>query len=234
MILCIETATNICSVALCDRGKVLNKRESAVDKSHARLLTIFINDLLEDAGIGATSLHAVTISKGPGSYTGLRIGVSTAKGITYGAGIPLIAVSTIESMYFGLMDMQSKPALMDDKTLLCPMIDARRMEVYSALINHNGEMLKEISAEVIEKDSYRDHLEKGKIVFFGNGADKCSDVISHENAIFITGFTLSASFLAIPSAKALDQKRFEDVAYFEPFYLKDFIATIPRKNILGK
>ncbi len=234
MILCIETATNICSVALCDRGKISFVKESSVDKSHARLLTIFINDLLEKAGIKATSLQAVAISKGPGSYTGLRIGVSTAKGITYGAGIPLIAISTLESMFYGLMEMKSTMSMVDDKTLLCPMLDARRMEVYSALFNPKGEMVKEISAEVIDKDSYLQYLEKGRIIFFGNGAGKCSEVIIHENAQFIPGFELSARFLAIPSTRALEQKCFEDIAYFEPFYLKDFIATIPRKNILGK
>lgn len=234
MILCIETATNVCSVALCNQGRLLDKRESSVDKSHSRLLTIFINDLLKEAGIEAASLKAVAISKGPGSYTGLRIGVSTAKGITYGAGIPLIAISTLESMFYGLMEMKGKLNLIDDETLFCPMIDARRMEVYSALYDHKGKMLKEISAEIIEKDSYHHQLEKGRIVFFGNGADKCSEIISHKNALFVSNFELSAEFLISPSTRALEQKSFEDIAYFEPFYLKDFIGTIPRKNILGK
>ncbi len=233
MILCIETATNICSVALCDQGKILDSRESSVDKSHATLLTLFIGELLRKAGIEAESLSAVTISKGPGSYTGLRIGVSTAKGLTYGAGIPLIAISTLESMFYGLIERETMQKKRDKHTLYCPMIDARRMEVYSALFNQQGELVKEISAEVIEEDSYQELLKKGKIIFFGNGADKCSEIISHKNAIFVPGFELSAEFLALPSNRALEKKKFEDIAYFEPYYLKDFIATIPRKNILG-
>ena len=234
MILCIETATNICSVALCDQGKVLALRESSVDKSHAKLLTLFINDILENEGIDAKSLQAVAVSKGPGSYTGLRIGVSTAKGITYGAGVPLIAIGTLESMFHGLTGMKRVQNIIDKETLLCPMIDARRMEVYSALFDSSGKMINKISAEIIEKDSYHQQLEEGRIIFFGNGAGKCSELITHKNALFVTDFELSAGFLANPSDSALKKETFEDIAYFEPLYLKDFIATIPRKNILGR
>ena len=231
MILCIETATNVCSVALADKGKLIGLKESAIDKSHASLLTVFTEELMQENNIKVSDLDAVAVSKGPGSYTGLRIGVSAAKGLCYGADIPLISVNTLESMFHTFLllnnDFRDEPDL-----LFCPMIDARRMEVYSSLFNAEGLELQEVKAEIIDGDSYRSLLDKQKIVFFGNGADKCTDVISHENAIFSTGFQLSATGLAMPGDNALAESRFEDTAYFEPFYLKDFIATIPKKNLL--
>lgn len=233
MILCIETATNICSVALSDNGKLLGFRESDTEKSHAALLTVFIEELLDKNGISADQLDAVAVSKGPGSYTGLRIGVSGAKGICYGAGIPLIAIDTMESMYHTLMQRFPDLEKASKNTLFCPMIDARRMEVYSSLIGKDGKIIKEVEARIIDADSYNKELGKNKIVFFGNGADKCTDIIVHKNAEFIGDFKLSALGIIKPATGALIYKTFEDSAYFEPFYLKDFIATIPRKNILG-
>lgn len=233
MILCIETATNICSVALSDNGKLLGIKESDVDKSHAALLTVFIEELLDENGISADKLDAVAVSKGPGSYTGLRIGVSVAKGICYGAEIPLIAIDTMESMYLALVQKYTELKESAKYTFFCPMIDARRMEVYSSLFNKDGKIVKEVEAEIIDANSYRERLDKNLIVFFGNGADKCTDTIVHKNAKFVEGFKLSASGMIAPATRALKEKNFEDSAYFEPFYLKDFIATIPRKNILG-
>lgn len=232
MILGIETASYVCSVALFDKEKLLGIRESCVDKSHASLLTVFIEELLEEHNISAASLDAVAVSKGPGSYTGLRIGVSTAKGICYGAGIPLIAINSLRSMYYGAKDKYG--ADIYKNTLVCPMIDARRMEVYSSVYTAGGEEVQGVRAELIDDTSYRDLLEKNTVLFFGNGADKCREVINHPNALFIEGYKLSASSLAMPAQEAIDNQSFEDVAYFEPYYLKDFVATIPRKNILGK
>jgi len=234
MILCIETATSVCSVALCDGSGSFSIRESMVDKSHASKLTVFIEELLAEAGITAGELDAVAVSKGPGSYTGLRIGVSVAKGIAYGSGIPLIAVSTLESMYFGIRSKSDEFTGIEDNSIFCPMIDARRMEVFSTLFDGSGKQLDEIKAEIIESGAYKEILEKNRIVFFGNGAIKCREMISHPNAIFIDDFILSSRYMCLPSHRDFVEGKFMDIAYFEPFYLKDFIATIPKKNILGR
>lgn len=232
MILCIETATNVCSVSLCHETKILGLRESHIDKSHASLLTVFIEELLSEHKISAEALDAVAVSKGPGSYTGLRIGVSTAKGICYGAKIPMIAIGTLKSMYHGAIEkFKTYPDI--NNILICPMIDARRMEVYSSVFNYKGEELRAVKAEIINDKSFSDLLSHSPVLFFGNGAAKCKDLINHPNAIFIDNYELSAGSLALPAQKALENKEFEDVAYFEPYYLKDFVATIPRKNILG-
>ncbi len=227
MILCIETATSVCSVALCDDHSVISVLEAPAGMSHSSRLTVIIQELLKDATVSARQLDAVSVSKGPGSYTGLRIGVSVAKGIAYSAGIPLIGINTLTAMCHGYL--AANPLAADSSTLLCPMIDARRMEVYNALFTADGKMLHETSADIITGSSYSDRLEKERIIFFGNGADKCRSAITSPNAIFAEGFSLSASYLHMPSVNALREKRFEDVAYFEPYYLKEFIATIPKK-----
>jgi tRNA threonylcarbamoyladenosine biosynthesis protein TsaB len=229
MILCIETATGICSAALCDFSGVVDVREAPPGMSHASQLTVLINSLLGEASVTPASLDAIAVSKGPGSYTGLRIGVSVAKGIAYGAGIPLIAINTLTAMCYGYL--AQNPIYDEDKTLLCPMIDARRMEVYNALFSVNASMVRETSADIISEDSFRQELASGKIIFFGTGAAKCKTIISSSNAVFVDDFSLSASYLHIPSVAALKARRFEDVAYFEPYYLKEFIATIPKKLI---
>lgn len=233
MILCIETATTVCSVALVENGVVKGLRESSVDKSHAALLTIFIDELLAEAGIKAGDLEAVAVSKGPGSYTGLRIGVSTAKGICYGASVPLIGIGTLESVFNGTLAMQESEQWKKEEALVCPMLDARRMEVYSALYNFQGGEVRGVKAEVITEDSFSEILAAKRVIFNGNGAEKCRGIINSPNAVFAEGYVISASSMAEPVSRALSEKRFEDVAYFEPYYLKDFIATVPRKNILG-
>ncbi|HCC69789.1 MAG TPA: tRNA (adenosine(37)-N6)-threonylcarbamoyltransferase complex dimerization subunit type 1 TsaB [Bacteroidales bacterium] len=227
MILCIETATTVCSVALCHNDNVLDIQESSKEKSHASLLTVFIDDILKKNNTRAFDLDAVAVSKGPGSYTGLRIGVSTAKGIAYAAGTPLIAVSTTELMFYG-------GRTLGDYDYYCPMIDARRFEVYTAVYDKEGNELEDIRAEIVTENSYRDILDKGKTLFFGDGAAKCSKIINHPSAFFNDSFQISSRYMCNPASNALKNKLFEDVAYFEPFYLKDFIATIPRKNILGR
>jgi len=230
LILNIETSTDICSVSIARNGKVLGLNESRDKKSHAALLAVFIKELTSELKLGLPELEAVAVSKGPGSYTGLRIGVSTAKGIAYGAGIKLIGIPTLTAMAFSVLrkfsDEGSKKNL-----LLCPMIDARRMEVFTALYTASLEPYKEISAEIIHPGIFSDYLDKNEIWFFGNGSEKCRGIIQHPNARFIEAIEPSASWMAELSEKAFQEGQFEDVAYFEPFYLKDFIATIPRKNI---
>jgi len=227
MILCIETATPVCSVALCHDGKLLDKEESSDIKSHASNLTVFIGNILGRSSMAADNLDAVAVSKGPGSYTGLRIGVSAAKGIAYGAGIPMIAVATTELMYHGAKQG-------GEYDFYCPMIDARRMEVYTAVYDSSGREIKSVSAEVITENSFKEILEKGKTLFFGDGASKCKKLIKHPSACFDESFRISSEYMCGPAQESFDKKIFQDVAYFEPYYLKDFIATIPRKNILGK
>lgn len=234
MIICLETSTAVCSVAICDSSGVVALKESSENKSHASLLTVFINDLLAQTGIKARDLQAVAVSKGPGSYTGLRIGVSAAKGIAYAASIPLIGVETTRSMFCGISNNLKQKYGADDKTLFVPMLDARRMEVYYSVLSAKGETVKEISAEIIREDSFSDFPESLRILFFGDGASKCKQVIKRENSSYIDEFRISASFMYEPAIKSFREKAFEDVAYFEPFYLKDFITSRPKKNILGR
>ena len=228
MILCIETATNICSVALCDSNGPVAVKESRVEKSHAKSLSLFIMEILGERNLETSGLDAVAVSMGPGSYTGLRIGVSIAKGIAYASKIPLVAVNTLESMYYGVRSRWN-PGEVD---LFCPVIDARRMEVYSALFDRDGAMVRETGSEVIGEDSYSALLGEKRILFFGTGAIKCKETIRNPNARFDTGMLISASSMSVPAWREFREKKFADVAYFEPFYLKDFIATIPRKNLL--
>ncbi len=233
MIICLETATNLCSVALCDSTGVLALRESNESKSHASVLTVFIGEILRDNGIRASDLDAVAVSKGPGSYTGLRIGVSVAKGIAYGASIPLIGIETTFSMFCGITESRLFSPEYEADSLYCPMLDARRMEVYYAVYDSTGTKLKDISAEIITEATFADIPESQKIIFFGDGAVKCRDVINRKNAIFAKDYVISAAHMHKPAFQALNNHRFEDVAYFEPLYLKDFITSKPRKNILG-
>ena len=232
MILCLETATQVCSVALCDRTGIISAMESHENKSHASQLTLFIENLLKEAGIKPAELEAVAVSKGPGSYTGLRIGVSVAKGIAYGASLPLIGIDTTKSMFNGIIGIADEKYGTDRTSLFCPMIDAKRMEVYYSLFDAKGTVIKGISAEVINEKSFSEIPESVKIVFFGDGAGKCLNVTGHKNSVFDTGFIISATFMSGIAFEEFDAGRFENVAYFEPFYLKDFIATIQRKNIL--
>jgi tRNA threonylcarbamoyladenosine biosynthesis protein TsaB len=234
MIICLETSTPLCSVALCDADGVVALRESGEDKSHASRLTVFIGELLKEAGIKAGNLDAVAVSKGPGSYTGLRIGVSTAKGIAYAASIPLIAIETTRSMFHGIDESVRKKYGMDKTSLFVPMLDARRMEVYYTIINAEGETIKEISAEIIDDRSFSNIPENVRMLIFGDGASKCRQVIKRKNIVFADEFRISAAYMYKPAFKSLRERRFEDIAYFEPFYLKDFITSRPKKNILGR
>lgn len=234
MILCIETATALCSAALCDKSGVIALRENSEGKSHASLLTLFIIDLLNEAGIKAADLEAVAVSKGPGSYTGLRIGVSVAKGIAYASSVPMIGIDTTLSMFHGFSEIAVQKYGLRAGDLLCPVLDARRMEVYYSVYNAEGQIVKGIRAEIIDRESFSDLPDASKIYFFGDGASKFKEIIKRTNIIFDDDFRISASFMQKPAYKALNEHRFEDVAYFEPFYLKDFLTSKPVKNVLGK
>lgn len=233
MILCIETATGLCSVALCDGNRVIALKESAEGRSHASLLTLFIRDLLRGAGIRASDLNAVAVSKGPGSFTGLRIGVSAAKGIAYAVAIPLIGIDTAYSMFHGFQDFAAERYNFTSDDLFCPVLDARRMEVYSAIYDHEGKIIRELKAEIMNNDSFSGYAGSSRLFLFGDGAEKCKNVIKRENIVFETDYRISASSMCKPAAEAFSEQHFEDVAYFEPFYLKDFLTSKSVKNVLG-
>lgn len=226
IILHIETATQICSAALSRGGKVIAEKHSDEKNAHSRVLTVFIDELLKENHLAPQDLDAVAVSKGPGSYTGLRIGVSTAKGLCYALGKPLIAVGTLQAMAWGMTRSVGKVA---QNTLFCPMIDARRMEVYAALFDPSNRQVRDIRAEVIDENSFGEFLKEHVVFFAGDGAAKCKPLLSENpNARFMDNFLPSANYLAEIASGKFNRKEFEDVAYFEPFYLKDFIAGIPK------
>jgi tRNA threonylcarbamoyladenosine biosynthesis protein TsaB len=226
IILNIETSTNVCSIALSENGTCIFTKSNAEGMNHAAMLSLFIADALEVLKIAEKKLDAVAISSGPGSYTGLRIGVSTAKGLSYGYGIPMIAVSTLEVM----TAQATKTNEYAKNALFCPMIDARRMEVYSAFFNSEGKLIREISADVIALNSYKELLTDHPVYFFGNGAEKCKTTITHSNAHFIDDVTPLAENMISFAEQAFSKKKFVDVAYFEPFYLKEFQTTVPKRT----
>jgi tRNA threonylcarbamoyladenosine biosynthesis protein TsaB len=233
-ILNIETATQLCSVALSTDGKCVLKREIIEERSHASLLTVFIEELLHEAGITSDKLDAIAVGKGPGSYTGLRIGVSTAKGLCYGSGLPLIAVSTLKIMTMQVITNQDsiiQEVLSKPGTLLCPLIDARRMEVFTCLFNSLGNEIAEVSAKIVDSDTFSDYLKDHQMIFYGSGMKKCQKILAHRNGYFIENIFPHAASLALVAENKFHQHEFEDLAYFEPFYLKDFIATTPKKGL---
>lgn len=220
-ILQIETATTVCSVALAKQGKLIAVKEVNERNVHAEVITLFIEEILNNAGIKYHDLDAIAVSSGPGSYTGLRIGVSTAKGLCYALDKPLIAIETLEAMAGGIIARGVEADL-----LLCPMIDARRMEVYTALYNSKGDRVEPTSAEIIDENSFARQLTSNKILFFGDGAPKCRATLSlNANAIFADDFSNSAAHLTKRAHEKFKAGQFEDVAYFEPYYLKDFLVT---------
>lgn len=225
-ILCIETATSVCSVALSKSGFLIGQKETKIGNSHAEVITVFIEQLIKESGLDFSSLSAVAVSKGPGSYTGLRIGVSTAKGLCYALGIPLISIPTLLTMSYGAKNKHETSGELP--VLFCPMIDARRMEVYSAIYDENLKQVRETRAEIISIGSFSGELENNKVIFFGDGAAKCSGIINHPNAVFHHDVFPSAANMIRLALDAYQNKQFEDVAYFEPYYLKDFIPGIPK------
>jgi len=214
-ILCIETATTNCSVALSVDGKLLAiKEDNNLGYSHSEKLHLYIQDILKENGLEPGDLDAVAISKGPGSYTGLRIGVSAAKGLCFSLDIPLISVPTLTSLAHKVKE----------KGRVVPMLDARRMEVYTAVFNSEKQQVEETSARILEPNSYIDLLNSGKVSFIGSGVAKFQEICSHPNAIFVQDQLPSAREMVPLASAKFQQKDFEDVAYFEPYYLKDFMA----------
>ena len=216
IVLNIETATTNCSVSLSKDGETLVLKEDNSDGySHAETLHVYINNVFEEAKILAKDIDAVAVSKGPGSYTGLRIGVSSAKGLCYALNKPLISVSTLESL--------AHQVKISEGTIIS-MLDARRMEVYSAIFNNKHEQVRDIKAEILTEDSYADLLKENKVYFVGNGVAKTKQLINHPNAVFIDGKLPSANEMGLLSELKYKKSDIEDVAYFEPYYLKDFVA----------
>jgi tRNA threonylcarbamoyladenosine biosynthesis protein TsaB len=230
VLLHIETATRICSVALSIDGTVTAIRESSEKNIHSSIITIFIDEILKETGLEFPLLDAICVSKGPGSYTGLRIGVSTAKGLCYALDKPLIAIGTLQALAWGArQQIQSISSPVNEKTLFCPMIDARRMEVYYALYDTKLNTLRDTRAEVIHGDAFNDLFNENQIWFTGDGAEKCRELfLDQPNACFIENPMPSAAYLVDLAEQHFQARQFEDTAYFEPFYLKDFIPGIPK------
>ena len=260
-IILIETSTALCSVALAENGAVTAYRESSAPKAHASLTAVFVQEVLEERGVKLEDCDAVCVSKGPGSYTGLRVGVSTAKGLCFGSGKPLLAVGTLDTLVAQSYSPAEAAALgynplrgstfasastgeYDSYKYIIPMIDARRMEVYTAVFSpvisseDEGRVEKslpytqitETAPAIIDENSFAEYLELGPCLFIGDGAGKCADVIRHPNARFCQCHPKASSMLQ-PALQAYKEKRFEDVAYFEPFYLKEFVATVSKKKL---
>jgi tRNA threonylcarbamoyladenosine biosynthesis protein TsaB len=222
VVLSLETSTTVCSAALHDRGRLLAFAELHVPQSASSRLAVMIDQLFKLCEVRPSQVEAVAISAGPGSYTGLRIGVATAKGLCYGLNVPLLSVNTLELMAYQCV------ALGDSDSLLCPMLDARRMEVYCLLADRNLAIVEGTGARVIDEYSFMSWLDKRPISFFGNGSAKCRDVIRHPNARFIDTIIPGASSLGELAFRKFEQKQFEDLSAYEPFYLKDFVAKKPK------
>ncbi len=247
----IETSTSLCSAALAENGEVVSYKESSAPKAHASLTAVFIQEMLAERGLTVSDCDAVCVSMGPGSYTGLRVGVSTAKGLCFGSGKPLLAVGTLDTLVAQASAELSKDSShvtpeasnvtlnsshnvilnsIQDLRYIIPMVDARRMEVYSAVFTPDGHQLTETTPVIVDETSFAAQLADGPTLFIGDGAGKCADVITHPNARFLQCNPNAAAMLT-PALKAYRTARFEDVAYFEPFYLKEFVATVSKKKL---
>ena len=226
-ILHIETSTTNCSVAVSEDTKVIFQQEDANGPQHNVVLGGFVSEALSFIDSHAIPLDAVSVSSGPGSYTGLRIGVSMAKGVAYGMGVPLIGLPTLKVLSTPVLLYHDLP----EEALICPMIDARRMEVYAAVYDRALCPLRDIQADIVTEETYKAYLDKSPVYFFGDGAQKCKGVLNHPNAHFIPNIRPLAKHMAPLAEQAFVRGVFEDVAYFEPFYLKAFVAGKPR-NIL--
>lgn len=224
-ILNIETSTDVCSVSVSQDGACIFSQESHEGPNHAVKLGVFVDEAMSFADSHAIPLDAVAVSCGPGSYTGLRIGVSMAKGICFGQDLKLISVPTLELMAVPVLLREE----VEEGALLCPMIDARRMEVYSAIYDRALREVRQVQADVVDADTYREYLDRGPVYFFGNGAEKCMETINHPNARLIKGVEPLAKWMFPIAERRIAQEKYEDVAYFVPFYLKDFVAKTPRK-----
>ena len=223
-ILNIETSTDVCSVAVSQDGAIIWSDEDRTGPNHAVKLGTFVDEALSFSDNHAIPLDAVAVSCGPGSYTGLRIGVSMAKGIYYGRNVPLIAVHTLPLMTVPVLLYHE----LEEDALLCPMLDARRMEVYASLYDRSLKEIRPIHADIVDQDTYKEYLDR-PVYFFGNGAAKCMETINHPTAHLIPDIVPLAKYMLPLAEKRFLNEQFEDVAYFTPFYLKDFVAKAPKK-----
>ena len=223
----IETSTALCSTALAENGTIISYRENSAPKAHASLTAVFIDDMLKENGISIADCDAVCVSMGPGSYTGLRVGVSTAKGLCFGSGKPLMAVGTLNTL---VAQAIAEGLVPEGCRYIIPMIDARRMEVYTAVFTPDCQQITETEPVIVDENSFASQLEEGKVLFIGDGAGKCADVIKHPNASFVQCWP-KADAMLMPALEEYKEKRFKDVAYFEPFYLKEFVATVSKKKM---
>ena len=227
-ILNIETSTDVCSVAISDNGQVIFNKEDHSGPNHAVKLGVYVDEALSFIDAHGIPLEAVAVSCGPGSYTGLRIGVSMAKGICYGRDVKLISIPTLELMAVPVL-IGEHPA--EEDALIVPMLDARRMEVYAKVMDRALKEVRPIQADIVDAETYKEYLDRGTVYFFGNGAEKCMEVINHPNARLVKGIEPLAKNMAPLAEKRFVEGKFEDVAYFVPFYLKDFVAKMPKKLI---
>ena len=224
LILSIETSTSICSIALHQKGNLIASQEIEGEKTHSTELTLMIDKLLKDNNYAYSQLEAIAVSNGPGSYTGLRIGTSTAKGLCFALDKPLIAVSTLEAI-------AHHTPIYEKPYLICPLLDARRMEVYCMLLTDEFDALENVQAKIIDENSFKKELETQKIVFVGNATEKCAEVIHHENAIFEKDILPTAKTIGFLAYQKYKNQVFEDIAYFEPYYLKEFMALKGKKLV---
>ncbi|MFH0894244.1 MAG: tRNA (adenosine(37)-N6)-threonylcarbamoyltransferase complex dimerization subunit type 1 TsaB [Bacteroidota bacterium] len=224
----IETATPVCSACITDGEKIISLREKSGNNVHSSLLTVFIQELFQESGIAFSSLDAIAVSKGPGSYTGLRIGVSTAKGLCFALDKPLLSVETLTAMAHGMLQQKA----VSEDTYLCPMIDARRMEVYTAFYNNQLTKVFDTCALIIDQDTFLPFLKENNLLFFGSGADKLVPQFNNHPGIKInTEYLHSSSFMLQSALEKWNNKQFEEVRSFEPYYLKDFVATTPKNKL---
>ena len=234
LILSIETGTDICSVALANDGELMALRESDEGRDHAKKGALFVDELLRETGVQPADLDAIAVGKGPGSYTGLRIGVSFAKGMCYALNIPLISIGSLDALSevaredfdAGILDIEDEEW---SAARLCPMVDARRMEVYTQIFDNECKPLSDVVAEIVTDESFKTWREGGQLVIFGNGAQKCAEVLS--DAICV-GVSPSARGIVRLAEQAFNDGKFEDLAYFEPFYLKEFLVIPSKKKLL--
>jgi tRNA threonylcarbamoyladenosine biosynthesis protein TsaB len=227
LLLALETSTTVCSIALYKEQQLLGASELQIEKSHSSHITVMVSQLVENCGATLQELSAVAVSGGPGSYTGLRIGTSTAKGLCYSLNIPLLEVSTLYGLAAQVIAMTPNP----ERYLFCPMLDARRMEVYTCLLTHELQEVEPIAPVVLEEHTFEARLKERPIIFFGSGATKYKSMVNTEaNALFIEGVLPSAKTIGLLALPKYEQEAFEDVAYYEPFYLKDVYITSPSKG----
>lgn len=227
LILLMETSTEVCSVGLAKDGKIVGIKENFEGNQHASQLHVLVDELLKEAHYTLKNLDAVAISKGPGSYTGLRVGVSSAKGYCFGLDIPLISIGTLDS----LKNQVIEEINLSENCFIIPMLDARRMEVYCGIWNHKSEQIQEIDAKILDESSFSEFISETKTYFIGTGNDKFSKIISNENAVFKNNIYTSVKGMAKEAENKFVKSQFEDTAYFEPYYLKEFVGTTPKKAL---